>query len=525
MTTRQALWVLITISALLRLTLAGSVGASNDEAYYSLFAVHRDWSYFDHPPMVALIASIGRAFTYLNAPAFALRLGFIGLFAGSTLVMDRLAARFYGPSVGVLAAFALNVTGYFGVVVGTCCLPDGPLLFFWLLTLERLAAALQSADGVRPWVEVGLAWGGALLSKYHAVFLPAGALLYVALEPSERGWLRRRGPYLAIIVGLACFSPVLWWNATHAWASFAFQGRRAFGQPGFRPAALAVALGGQAAYVFPWIWITTMVIAARRAIHWRDADRAGERFLLCQAVWPLTIFTAVACFRPVLPHWSLVGFLSLLPLLGNNWSIRLKTDPGRMRSRLVVMGVVPVVLTWATAEHARTGFLQQGGRGSIGLVATADDPTLDLFGWDQAARELKERGLLGLPNTFLFTGNWFHSGQLAFAIQNASPVLCYHPHDARSFAFWSQPTEWIGQSGILVAIDDRSIEPACYDRWFAQIESIGEFPIIRAGVSVHKVRLFRCAGQLKAFPFDDSNSSVPRSRVAAGRTIAHGTRR
>ena len=40
-----------------RLALAASIGPGNDEAYYALFLDHPDWSYFDHPPMVAVVAA------------------------------------------------------------------------------------------------------------------------------------------------------------------------------------------------------------------------------------------------------------------------------------------------------------------------------------------------------------------------------------------------------------------------------------------------------------------------------------
>ena len=153
--------------------------------------------------------------------------------------MARLTSRFYGPRAGFLAALALNLSAYYTAAAGTFALPDGPLLFFWLLTLDRLAVALDAPGRPWPWVAVGLAWGGALLSKYHAVFLPAGTLLYLLLEPSARPWLRRPGPYLAVVVGLLVFSPVIWWNATHEWISFAFQGGRALGAVRFRPETLA----------------------------------------------------------------------------------------------------------------------------------------------------------------------------------------------------------------------------------------------------------------------------------------------
>jgi len=525
MTLRRALWGLVALSALLRLALAASVGPSNDEAYYALFTVHRDWSYFDHPPLVAVVEGAGLALAGGTVSSCALRLGFIALFAGSTLLMARLATRFYGPRAGLLAAFALNVTGYFGVIVGTCALPDGPLLFFWLLTLDRLAAALDAPSGFVPWVWVGLAWGGALLSKYHAVFLPAGALLYVVLEPSERHWLRRPGPYVAVALGLLAFSPVLWWNATHDWASFAFQGGRALGQLRFRFDTLVAALGGQAAYLLPWIWLAALVIAVRRSCHWNQSTNAADRFLLCQAVLPLAVFTAVSCVRPVFPHWALVGFLPLLPMLGQSWASQIEANLSRMRWRLMALAALPLALTGLAVAEAHMGFLQKRGGRTLGLTSAANDPTLDLFGWDQVARGLAERGLLGLPNTFLFTGNWYHSGQLAFATRHQVPVLCYHPYDSRSFAYWSQPSDWVGHDGILVALDRRSIEPTCYNRWFARIEPIGEFPIVRAGVAVRTVRLFRCVGQLKGFPFDDSKRSHREREMIAAEMIERRMRR
>src|SRR4051794_1711631 len=96
MTPRRALWGLIAVSGLLRLVWAASLGPGNDEAYHYLFTVHRDWSYFDPPPMLALVASAGVALAGGVVSVLSLRLGFVLLFAGSTWLMARLASRFYG---------------------------------------------------------------------------------------------------------------------------------------------------------------------------------------------------------------------------------------------------------------------------------------------------------------------------------------------------------------------------------------------------------------------------------------------
>lgn len=531
MTPRRVLWILIVVTAALRLVWAASLGPGNDEAYHYLFTVHPDWSYFDHPPMLAWVEAAGVAAAGGVVSVFSLRLGFVVLFAGSTWLMARLTARLFDDDrAGFLAALALNLTAYHTAAAGTFALPDGPLLFFWLLTLDRLAVALlgHPSNRIWPWVQVGLAWGAALLSKYHAVFLPMGALVYLATDPAARGWLRRPGPYLAAAVGLAVFSPVLVWNARHDWASFVFQGARAVGSGGFRPDALAAALLLPALYLFPWIWVQ-LVGQLGAASGWgRRLFTAGmpraERFLLGQAVGPLSTFLLVACTRPVLPHWTLVGFLPLYPLLGRAWQARAAAAPGAFRVRVAVMAVVPMALALVLFWHARTGIFQAGRPGGADLLRVSRDPTVDLYGWDEVAAELKRRGLLDRPGTFLFTSSWYHSGQLGFATRASStPVLCYHAWDARSFAFWSRPEEWVGRDGILVAVNDRTTEPGRFDPWFTRIEPIGAFQIERGGVVIRKVGLYLCRGQTLAFPFDDLGRSIrphPRSRPAAEGRIA-----
>ena len=513
MTPRQALWGLIVVSAALRLAWAASLGPGTDEAYHYLFAVHRDWSYFDHPPMLAVVESAGLAMAGGAVSTFALRLGFVLLFAGSTWLMSRLTSRFFGDWAGVFAAFALNVTAYYSVAASSFALPDGPLLFFWLLTLDRLSVAFEDPDRAWRWVGVGLAWGCALLSKYHAVFLPLGAFVYLLAEPSARRVLLKPGPYLALAIGVVVFSPVIGWNATHGWASFAFQGGRAVAKIGFRPDTLAASVGGQAAYLFPWIWFPLLILLVRIARNFYRGASTAERFLVCQAVAPLVSFTAVACLRPVLPHWTLVGYLSLFPLLGRAWEAQFLANPARMKRRLAIAAVVPLAIASFVVVEYRTGVLQRAG------LAPKVDPTVDMYGWDQLADELGRRGLLDDRKNFLFSRSWFTSGHLAFATRRSGvPVLCYNHRDARSFAFWSRPDEWVGRDGILVSVGDVKYEPGCYWRYFERIETLEPFEVKRAGGPVRQVRLYRCVNQLIAFPFLPGEPDASKAQVAADLT-------
>ena len=497
MSPRRLLWGMIVVTALVRLVWSSVLGLGMDEAYHSLFLRHPDWSYFDHPPMLALVEAVGVSLAGGLVVPVTLRVGFVLLFAGSTWLMARLTARFFGEWAGLLAAFALNISAYHTAAAGGFALPDGPLLFFWLLTLDRVAAALEHPERWSGWVQVGLAWGGGMLSKYHAVFLPGGVVLFAILEPSARHLLRRVGPYLAVVVGLVVFAPVLYWNATHEWVSFLFQGERAVGGLRFRPLALLAAIGGQAAYLFPWLWWILVTILFSRVRHFYRGATVADRFLVCQSILPLMVFTAVACVRPVLPHWTLVAYLSIFPLVGQLWELRWREDPTRTRRRLAVLAAIPALTMGLIVVQYQTGFLNR-----LGLPAKLD-PSADLYGWDQIADEIKRRGLLDQPGTFVFAGTWYLSGQVGFATRRDNvPVLCYNQREPHNFAFWDRPEDFVGRDGILVSIAGTSHEPACFARFFERIDPPIRFDVTRHGQVVRRVRLFRCVRQLAPFSFE-----------------------
>ena len=501
MNARLALLILIVISTAIRLSCATILGPGNDEAYHYLYAKHPALSYFDHPPMMAWVEMAGLSLPGAGDATWALRIGFIALFAGSTLLLARLTARYYGEKAGFLAALALNLTGYYGLAAAMFALPDGPLLFFWLLALDRLSLAVEEPGGgrLRHWVEAGLAWGGAMLSKYHAVFIPLGVAALLLLDPQRRRRLRQPGPYVALAVGLLGFSPVLIWNAQHGWVSFLFQGGRAVGGWTPRPDYLAVALLAQAGYLFPWIWIPLVVLLVRGWRRWPALADGPERLWLCVAAVPLGVFTAVAGFRPVLPHWGLIGLVPLFPMLGRQWAERL---PSRGRRPLAIYAGLSLTLVTLTLVEFRTGWFQRGGATRWGLMSDRTDPTLDFYGWDQVAARIRQLGMVAGQGDFVFTRYWYQSAQLAYALGGDRPALCYNSDDPRGFAFWSHPDDWIGRDGILVLVgNEPGVIAGYFRRWFAKVEPASEFWVERSGKPVRRIRLYRCTQQRIAYPF------------------------
>ncbi len=500
-TARHALWALIGVSTVLRLMWAGSLGAAFDEPYYFQYIQHPAFGYFDHPPMVAVVGALGLALTGDALSVFGLRLGFILLFAGSTWLMARLTTRFYGPRTGFLAALALNASGYFGMAVATIAQPDGPLLFFWLLTLDRLAVALDDPDRLVPWLGVGVAWGGAMLSKYHAVLLPVGALLHIVFWPAARRCLRKPGPYLAAATGLILFAPVIAWNATHDWASFRFQAGRASVSHQLRLDQLGATLGTEALFLFPWLWIVMVALVVKLIRRGPRSWDKNESFLVWQAAPALVLFHAIAAQTRIMPYWPLFGFIALLPLQGRDWVEGLKTHPAVFRRWIPAVALFPVLLAALISAQARFGVLDDSQGRLLGLIAPKHDPNAELICWDQVASELERRGLLSEPRTFLFTDSWDRSAGLALATRGKAPVTCYHL-EPRGYLFWSRPEDWVGRDGIFIESVRAPGALSRYDRFFTRYEPIGSVPIVRRGVLLREVYLYRGTQQTYPFPFD-----------------------
>ena len=142
-----------------------------------------------------------------------------------------------------------------------------------------------------------------------------------------------------------------------------------------------------------------------------------------------------------------------------------------------------------------------GAPGRLGFLSPPADPTVESYGWEQVAERLARHGLDERPGTFVFTGNWYHGGQLARVLRDRATVYCYHRGDARGFAYWTRPEPCVGQDGLLVTVGDNIVEPWCFDRWFQELVPVDTFWVERAGGKLLPVRITRCVGQKRPFPF------------------------
>jgi 4-amino-4-deoxy-L-arabinose transferase-like glycosyltransferase len=472
--------VLIAATFAIRLLFAASLGLGIDESYMIAAGRKLQLSYFDHPPLAWWLAW-GAAHLTGSESAFVVRLPFIALFALTTLLMYRVTSALFGPQAGLWTAVVLNLAPVLGVTAGSWVLPDGPLFAALLGALACLLPALRSGGRAAWgwWLATGACAGLALCSKYSAALAPLGVAVFLATEPTSRHWLTRPHPYVAGIVALVIFSPVLIWNAEHGWVSLLFQGGRVGGS--LHPFGPLMAIGGQAAFLLPWIWLPLVWcggVAARRG----PSD--GKRWLLlCLAAPPILLFTIAALWGNPLFHWAAPGYLMLLPLLGE--AIARRRQVSRLvrmwlgaTAAFVIFGVVFV------ATEVRFNWLS-------GLIAdVGHKPNLDAVDWSSLQMELESRGLLDKPGLVVAALKWHEAGKIDYALGGRIPVICLGPDD-RQYGLIANPDDYAGADVLIVAprrsltqIEDQ------FRSLFDAIEPIAPATITHAGRSLMTLPLF-----------------------------------
>ena len=407
---------LIAVTAAVRLVFGAAVGLGIDESYMVAAGRTLHWGYFDHPPL-AWWLSAGAAKLTGSEAAIVVRLPFIALFAASTWLMYRLTAELFSPAAGCWAAVALNLAPVLGVTTGSWVLPDGPLVASLLAATLCFVRALETR-GWHLWLGAGIAAGCALLSKYSAALVLAGAVIALLTQRGHRQWLARPQPYVAAAVVLLLFAPVLVWNTEHEWASFAFQADRATASR-FNPLGPFESFGGTALYLLPWIWLPLIIEFVRGL---RAGPRDAKRWLLCcLAAPPVLLFPLVALWsRAGQFHWAVPGYVFLFPLLGerlSQWRPSLSRLWLRASAALICMGLL------AVAAEVRWNW--------IGLIRRGQDPGLQAVDWTPMRAALQSRGLLRAPIGAL---NWPDAGKIGYALRGDPPVICLNP-DAREFRF------------------------------------------------------------------------------------------
>lgn len=484
-----------------------------DEAYYYTYTLHPNWSYFDHPPLVAIATGFGPWLTS-SVTAWSIRLGPLLLHTGSLVWLTLATRQLFGRSAALLALAIATAIPIFQVGFGILALPDSPLMFFWSLCLYW--AAWEFFDRDRPYrpswklAVVSLLVGLACLAKYHGLALGFGLVCFCLLSDRHRSALRLPWTLLGCGLFAIALAPIAIWNAQHEWASFLFQSSRAIPTTGYRFDSLAVTWLVGIAYLFPTLGLPmwwaivrgSWVSLAARWGRWQGQETVPEKYLLLLCVsLPIAIgFTGMGGYRAILPTWPMPGFWGIVPLLGDLASQWRSPSLALVWRWLVGSGLTASLLMLLAALHVRAGIFQTPSDVVFGgFIPVETDASTQLLDIGQLRRGIEQSpDLMRVLNEsdFVLTNNWFASGQVAMAIAPLfpRPITCFSS-DPRGFAFWSEPTQWLHQDAVYVVLDYSSnTDPnpeAPYRPYFQTVDFVERVSMQRRGTETAIARFYR----------------------------------
>lgn len=300
-------------------------GLMPQDAYYFSYSQHLDLSYYDHPPMIAYL--LGAFTSVFGKSVLIIKLTNFITTTFSLIFFYQLCRKFYPNNEAQIIMLLLGSTLLISIL-SLISTPDVPLFLFWCLSILNLYKALFESQK-SAWVYAGICMGLALDSKYTAIALPVGMLLYLFLATKHRKYLLSVWPWLSICISLIIFSPVIFWNYTHHFESFRFQSTNRISSMGgthFEFKYLLGLIGHQSAIVFPTIFGGLIYYLSHIFRKYRfNLKSYSEQnlFLLCFLLPLFLGFTFISLFYWVKINWIMpayiTGFIWLFQFLNSSW--------------------------------------------------------------------------------------------------------------------------------------------------------------------------------------------------------------
>ena len=527
---------------LFRATCAVYLNTGFDESYYYLYTQNLNWSYFDHPPLVAFTAGIGVWLTGAVTP-FTMRIGGVLLYTGTLIFAYLASKRLFGDRTATLTLAILTTIPIFQIAFGILTLPDNALMFFWMACLYVAAAEFFPPDQIKPdQIQpyqptyrlglIGLCVGLAFLGKYHGVLLGGGLVLFCLLSDRHRIALFSSWTLVAIALFAIATSPVLIWNAQHEFASFRFQSARVVPSHGYNLERLLVTILLALGYLFPtfgfplwWtsfrtfgdLWRSAQQKSAHQKIENEESAiannllREKQLLILCVSMPIFFGFTFMGGFIQILPSWHMPGFFGAALLLGERTAqVQLKR-PKFIRNWIWGSGVVILPLLLIGLLHVHLGIAQKGGDTAIagGFWEAKDDPSTQMIDIEQLRQAFVDSPILKAElqkADFVFSNNFFVSGQVGMAIEPLGKKVTCFDEDLRGFAYWSKAQDFVGKTSLYITSelflkDERFPQPLDkYKGYFQTLEKIADIPIKRGGQAVQIFPVYRASPMLKPYP-------------------------
>jgi hypothetical protein len=449
-----------------------------DEAYYWLWGLHPDLSYYDHPPLQAWLQGVDARVFGWNLISLRLSTWFT---TAGTIALLLLWSRRLSP---------VAATSYFLATTAVCF--ASPLIFIYtamtyhdhlLIFLSYLSASLfvayLVAFAARTEPPVALLYLGAVvlglagLTKYNAVFLGLGVAGAVFSLPALRPLLKSPHIYAAGIMAALLQLPVLYWNATHGLSSFRYHLWERL-NPGSWTTDLST-LGG--------VFMTSIVVLSPFLVGPLVGFLRSRPTSPPQAVWQALGFWTFVCstvaffllclFVYVHFYWNMEAYLIFLPIALLHFR-----SIGWLKAHLVFGMICSALFAFNYAALPLSA-----------IAGQADFESSRSFGWAEIGDRVA-KAKAKYDAAFVAGTDWQSASQLGFALRDKT-VECFEPSESQ-FRFWLNKKSRNNQDAIVLVDEPQfgnvhSVVAAKFQR----LELIDTVNVVRFGKLLTTYRIYR----------------------------------
>ncbi len=451
----------------------GPLDLSPDEAHYWEWSRRLDWSYYSKGPMIAYLIYLGTAIVGDNV--FGIRIMAVIFSTLSSIVMYILGKRLYDEQVGLFSALLIQIIPLFSTY-GIIFTIDSPFIFFWTLSLYSFwkAISIQNSafspsspfekegkggdrnselgtknselsidSSLLSWLLLGLSIGFGLLTKYTMAFFYPCALLFLLLSKGKRYHLLTKGPYIAFVISLVVFSPVVIWNAGHDWVTLRHTAGQAHIAEGIQLSVKSFFefLGSQFGVITPLLFVLIALSL------WKLSKQKEGAFLFWFAVPVIAFFLLKSTQGKVQANWALPGYITGIISFSEFYKNFYSGE--RSKKFLITLTLLLSLIVTSVAHYP-----------SILNLSVKKDPTGRLRGWKDLGVEVTRiyEDMSREVPVFIFSDRYQISSELAFYVKGHPITYCVNlGRRMNQYDFWPGFNTMLHHNAIFVRIGDSQL--------------------------------------------------------------------
>ncbi len=421
---------------------------SADEAHYWEWSRHLDWSYYSKGPMIAYLIYLGTS--VFGDTVFGVRAFAVILSAASSVLLYLMGKELYDEKTGLVSALLVQIVPLYSVF-GILFTIDSPFIFFWVLSLYLFHRLIQrqlyedrKIQFDYYWLLLGVSVGLGLLTKYTMAFFYISGFLFLLSTRDTRKLLTASGPYIAVIVSLAVFSPVILWNAANGWVTLKHTAGQAHIAEGLKISAKSFFefTGSQLGVITPVLFILIFTSL------WKMRKTQKGAFLFWFSMPTIAFFILKSLQGKVQANWALPGYATGFIAFAAYYARDLLTSR-RSRKTLLISGMLLSLLVTFFAHFPSMLHLPQ-----------KMDPTARLVGWRELGEEVSSisREMSQSVPVFIFSDKYQISSELAFYMAGHPATYCINlGRRMNQYDLWPGFEDLAGYNAVFVRKDDNGL--------------------------------------------------------------------